>query len=461
MSGARFRLTGALLLVAVALGIGERIVLTRGTRPALLWDSPSYVEYAREMASRETLPPAGWRTPGYPAFLLATGRPFFRAEGTVRWQQALGVAEDAMTFLLVLILTDSPVAAFVAGLGSLALFDLRLMELTIYTETLAGFCLLGATLGAAACVRASGRRAAIAILAASVFAGFAPLVRPNLVTVSLVVGVILIADLRRLRIRRAVAAAGLFLVVAPVGAVSALHFFRDGYPGISTATGITLLDAVGYPRFYRALPPSLSDVREVYERAGAGREMVFYWDVIDALRSAEAARGRVYRDRDRACAAIALRCIRAAPGAYAAVWWDTARRYASDYQTMYGLYADVPSWAAHRRQIGGRRLDAIWVDRRWGNRLALPVTLLALAGVPLLLIAFRSRRPADTVRSAVVVCWSVAATTALLCITLESAPGGDRYRAPIEPLILALTLWAIVEIARRVRTRPAAAGPAG
>lgn len=447
------------LLTVVFIGIAVRVILTAGTRPSFMWDTPLYTSEAEHIREQPVSIGAKW---GYAAFLAAVGRPFFNARPVVHVQQALGLASDVLAFLITLLITRSTAVATIAGLGSVFFFDLRLMEITIMTETVGGFLVLAAV-AALGLSRRTGSALALAAAGAAAFAATA--VRPNLVTLVPVVAVaaVMIAFAAGTTPRRKALGAAVAVVMA-LGMIAAASQLREGYEGI--------LNYVGFPRFYRSLPPSLAAYKRVYVRAasrsrgedvpgrfiiGRADGFVMYYLVADALVDIDRRAGRTYPNRSAALVAIADRCIRARPGAYAAVWRDTAKHWLAEFRLEYGLYERPDLLEARKPQLSGWRLDLASLDRAFWGR-ALPIVTVLGFFAPPVLLAFRKklpralpgREPWFTFGA----CWFAAITVALLSISLQPCPGVYRYRMPIQPLLLILAIATIVVLAREARSRP-------
>lgn len=436
-------------LAILAWGALVRVAMTSGLRPAFFWDSASYVDYAKDWRSAAALPHLGSRTPGYPFFLLAAGRPFFSPKGAVRWQHALGIAGGVLVVLLVWTMTRRAGAAIVAGAASALFLDLVFMELVIYTEALTGAVVLCAVtlFGLASTVRR--KVATTAALAGAVFAGLAPTVRPVLAAAVPVFAIAVAVLAWRKSIGKGAAVAAVLLLFAPTIGLASVNRVRDGHFALATRVGV--LDFMGFPQMYLRLPPG--PVRRIFVAAAARNPngMVPWYEVIDPLVQLEEKSSGKTLTRQEVGERVSRRAVAQAPVGYALVWIDTAKRFFADFGLSMGLYATTADFEAQRPQVSPWRLATARAVRRALLILVPIFSLLAMLG-PLAIGGHRlvrTRRPALPLP--VLLAWGVVLAVALPTITLEAWPGTARYREPVELLIFALAVWALVAAADEVR----------
>ena len=437
----RFR---AGLLLVVAVGVLFRLALAPHPRPAIFWDSASYVDYAKIWARTGRIEGVDTRrSPGYPAFLIVFGRPLLDAAKVVTAQRVLGVLSGALVFFLVRATTGRVGAAVAAGVGASLILDATLFELAIYSETLALFLVTAALTGVAVAEAGDWPPAAIAGCLA---AGLGVTVRPVLLAALPLFAVAAVALVRRRRIGRAAAAAALLLLLLPAAAGA---LARGGRRAGSGFVGLTLLDYAGMPQLYRRLPPGMDDVRQVFERCGsryADRGCGWY-ESIDELAALERRRTGRRMSRDEAGTRVALRVIAAAPFGYAKVWRRAARRFFTDVNTEIGFYASAEDLRARRPQFEGSRATFLAAGRRVLKGLVPVLSLLALAGPPAIAIA-RWRRGVR-IPVAVALSWTTVLAVALVTASLEPSVGTGRYRVPVDLAILALASWTLAVLSRK------------
>ncbi|HET7453342.1 MAG TPA: hypothetical protein VFL12_11405, partial [Thermoanaerobaculia bacterium] len=438
------RLLWAGLLIVVAVGVLLRWGFAVHPRPAIFWDSASYVDYAKSWAQTGRIEGVDTRrSPGYPAFLVLVGRPILDAARVVTAQRVLGVLSGVLVFLLVWAMTRRVGVATAAGVGAPLILDASLFELAIYSETLALF-LVTAALAGIAVAEARGRPAGA--IAGCLAAGLGVTVRPVLLAAAPFFAASLIALVRGRRISRAAAAASLVLLALPTAAGA---LARGGRHTGSGFVGLTLLDYAGMPQLYRRLPPEMDDVRRVFERCGSpyADHGCGWYESIDELAALERRRTGREMSRDEAGTRVALRVIAAAPLGYAKVWRRAVRRFFTDVNTEIGFYASADDLRARRPQFEGTRATVLEVGRRLLKGVIPIFSLLALVGPPSIAIAHRRRSTAIPV--AVALSWTTVVGVAVATASLEPSVGTGRYRVPVDLAILALVAWTLTVLFRK------------
>lgn len=440
------------LVAVVGIAAGWAALVLHGCRPAVFWDTESYVSLARELA-RGIPPGPGLRMPLYPVFLalLEGGAP--RPERVAMVQVAMWVVANGMIFLMVKRMTDSVVAGLVAALAAITFVDLLFMAITIYSEPLSIFVVAGA---AAATVAALGSGATGRwTLVAGVLWLAASFVRPIFVVAAavFVASVVAAAFARRVPPRSAVTVAA--VVALTVLAWCSVSRLGGGPFKFSAGAGLSLLNYVGFPELHRQLPDDQREVRAIYARLQErnGDAPVAWWDAMPEIMVAETGEDGGLFARDAVGARVALRAIAAAPGGYLAVWRGAMNEYLSDVRLEYGWRATPdgdPQLAAGSRRRGIvlalRDGWARWLGMVTYSSLLLPLAYLALCS------ARRRRAPRATHGAwPLLSLWAILVAMTLLSTAIEPWPGQARYRYPLQQLHLAVLVVTIVFIAREAR----------
>jgi hypothetical protein len=418
----------------------------------VFWDTGSYLFDARWIGRHHGPRYGSFRTPGYPIFILFAGGRDLNLGRIVVVQEFLGVACNVLVASALWCLTRRRWVAVAGGLASVMAVSVTFLEVTIYSETLARF-LMTAAVAAFAASAVPSRAAVAALLAGAAAVGLAPLARPTLIVVVPLTLVLFGFLWRRGSISVRTLVAALIFATLPLGLLLARNLVRERFFGLSHAVGQSVLDVAGDPLVYRSLPPRLSGIRAVYEQAvrDLGRERIFAWEAAPRLAVFERGEGKIYPNTDELERAVAWRCIRAVPLAYARCWADAFRRFLCDEDLLFGYY-ESPGRTSVGPQVGGLQDKfVLCLDRFW--RAGVPaVSVLALVVLPIGIVLDRGRR--RRVMLIALWAWGACLAVALMSTALETSPGQARYRAPLSDVLIVLALAGVAALVRAVRNKP-------
>ncbi|MCU0292653.1 MAG: hypothetical protein MUF10_11805 [Thermoanaerobaculaceae bacterium] len=442
-----------LVLVACA-SLAVVLVFVRGLRPAVFWDTESFLAFARGLRTWD-LPPLGLRTPGYPAFLIFAGGEHLSLDRVMAAQLLLWICTNCLLCLLLYRLTGSTAVAILVTLPALLLFDALFMAVTLYSETLA-LCTVTAASLATVTVFQTRRTGLAAATAALLWTG-ACLVRPIfLAALGAFLAVLVVAAALRVLAVRAVLPA-LVLPVLLLGSYAGYNYQRARAFQLAVGNGLSLLNYVGHHEIYERLPDSQSVTRRVFEALAREKSSpIAWWDSLHPLQDEMGAGDLDLVAGDLLARQTALRAIRAVPGGYATVWWRTITAFLTEYNVVFGFF-ETQDATAPQAAAKTTRLSIVWkVERFW--RMVFGVVAIGCLLVPMLLLvaqlhsyrwrAFLPGPEAWAITTLYVVFWAV-----VLANTLnEPWPGQSRYRLPLEHLELGLLVASIVLLARGFRS---------
>jgi hypothetical protein len=444
------------LVVVAVLAITVRLLLLLGAEPALFWDSPSYIDYARQWVADGRLPPIGIRTPGYPLFLILLGDGARALKSVIVAQQVLGVLSACLLYLLVALLTRRVVFSLLVALLGLTLVDLLFMEVTIYAETLALLLVnLAAVLLVVGFQRAPTR--AVPLFGSAAVWTAAALVRPVFALAAgvVVAGLWLAVTRRRLSWRLALLVSLVPCLV--LGGYAIYNSSTSGFVRLALGRGFSMLNYVGYPAIYQSLPPHLAHIRRAYqeEAVRTGEAYLGWGRMLQPVLKAQQEHGGYHQDWDEAAARVALDAIRNNPRGYARIWGEVLRQYLSDYFVWYGLFTgpDIPQEQPAAR-IGGGLYAAVRLAEGFWKGVTAPLSAAALLLPPVVVLDSRRRWEE---RCVIGMLWLIVVILALATTAVEPSSGQARYRMPLAMLHLGLAAAALGvlvgdgrEIARRI-----------
>lgn len=451
----------AVILVATA----ARVLLLWGTHPALYWDSGSYLNIARYLLAHWHPPLLTMRLPGYPLFLLLSGGPSLNLAASVFVQHVLGVGTALLLFLTILAVTRNRAAAFIGALALTTMPDVMLMEVVVYSETLATFLVALASYLFVSALFSTPRPSRLVLLGAVV--AYGAWTRPILALMIPMMGLGLLgSELYRLKrngsrtmstgpsVLHALRSLGWFLIPSIFligGTITANGLLRGSYR-LANGMGFSILNAVGRPGIYRHLPPDLRWITRVYEEREDQSEYGYIrWGlVLDPLMEARSRQGLPTDDYDRAALDTALRAIRARPAAYLKVWKRTFLAYWGNYTILFGPWKDLRVV----RKAGGLQLTRTrWriaqaLSRVW-KRLQPGLSMLYFLALPLVLL---DRRWNERRRLAAVSMWVTTLVCSLASTAIESSVGQARYRMPWAVPIVLLAAVMLVSMPGAMRS---------
>ncbi|MBI3966927.1 MAG: hypothetical protein HY329_14940 [Chloroflexi bacterium] len=313
---------GGLLLVCFTVRVLLLLVYEPNTNP----DSLEYRDLANQMLSGDFTNYTGFRTPGYPIFMMLFGLSF-----RAIWigQSLIGLGTVALLFYLAYEVTRSPWAGVVLGgtygLGLNNLF----FEAAILTEALATFLLV---LSLLLCKRLLDRPSSRVwwYVAGGTVTALAGLTRPLLLFLgALYLAFIGVQLLRRLGTpAERVRLAGAFVapLVVLVGGWSLFNYATLGYFGASTLIGYNLTSHAG--PFMELAPDEYREIRDIYveERKkqvqAMGSHIFTIWRAVPRIRETT---GLSYPDLSRKLTAMCTGLFVQYPGRYLAsvseAWW--------------------------------------------------------------------------------------------------------------------------------------------
>lgn len=458
---------GLALLAGLAL---RALLVVAAPRGELFPDSPSYLTAAHAALAGAGFDLHPYRTPGYPAFYLATagslGLVAHRAAQALLLGPCLGLLLAAWARARGA--SDGAAATLTAAVVLCPLF--LISELPLLTEPLFTAALALATL--ALCDGLRPREGHLGWLgAAGLGLGLATLVRPAgeaPIAVALAAALVRVRPLPRAALAAAVVAAG---ALVPLGPWLARNAAAHGAPRLSFMGGVQLLGSVAHLADVEDPDPdarALSARLRAYQAAGDLERMDqdALWTPGDGIVAVLTARHGDPLACDDAARGLARRAILRAPGRFAAtVAWRLRGLLA--YRPV-PLQPEPPSpaaWDALPHQEVVRRLAparepspdarrAVWraldgVLRALDAALQPLVVLAPLGAVALAAAGLVRRRPSVDALVLVAVGLSLHLAAAL------AHPGEVRYTVPPLPLFaLALVLCA----APRAAVSPDAAG---
>lgn len=447
-----------LAVVALA-ATAARLVLLWGTRPALYWDSETYLGIARYILAHGYPPFLRMRLPGYPLFILLSGGFKINLASTVFFQHIFGVLTTIFLYLAILTIIRSRPAALLGALVLTTMPDILFMEVTVYAETLATFFVACATwLFVGSVIRNGGPRRWAMLGAVTAFGAWT---RPALALLIPTMGFgVFLSELYTLRAttpRTALVAAKARAVLVPlaffllppillIGGTIAANGLWGGSYRLANGMGFSSLNFVGRPEVYRHLPPDLHWVTRVYEenddqvRFGYIRWSVVLRPLLDARRQ----QGLPTSDWDRAALDTTWRVIRARPAVYLEVWRRTFLKYWRDYLLIFGPWqSETMGEKPARLQVTQSQWAVALALRTVWKRLQPVLSALCFLALPLLLL---DRRWDDRRRLAIVVIWSSTVLSSLASTAIESAAGQTRYRMPFAAPIVLLAAVALVSL---------------
>jgi hypothetical protein len=250
---------GALIAVSILV----RIVLVLNFRARASYDTQSYIDAAKAIATMDFSDYDGRRTPVYPVLLILCGMDF----DNVRLVQALlGIAIAAMLFSIAWYRSRNALTAFIVGLlSSLALMEL-FYEQIIYSET---FCTFWIVLSVLAYARIELGRSTSAwdYALMGLAAALAGMTRPMFLYLGPLYAALMIVRGRRVELRK-LRDVRLMLVLAPTLLLalgwSAFNLHTIGYFGVTITTGFNLSNHSG--GFMELAPPRYSKIADIYLR---------------------------------------------------------------------------------------------------------------------------------------------------------------------------------------------------
>ena len=449
------------MLVACA-SLAVVLVFVRGLRPAVFWDTESFLAFARGLRTWD-LPPLGMRTPGYPAFLLLAGGEHLSLERVMAAQLLLWICTNCLLYLLLHRLTGSRVVAILGTLPALLLFDTLFMAVTIYSETLALAVVTAASLATVMVFQA--RRKGLAAATAALLWTGACLVRPIfLAALGAFLAVLVVAAVLRVLAVRAVLPA-LVIPVLLLGSYAGYNLQRAGVFQACGWKWSLPARLRGPPRDLREAPRLAIGNPQGLRDPGTGAGQPHCLVGRPSPLQAELGAGDLdLIAGDRLARQTALRAIRAVPGGYATVWWRTIRTFLTEYSLIFGFFETQDATAP---QIAAKttRLSIVWkVERFW--RTVFGVVAIGCLLVPMLLLvarllsqrwrAFPRGPELWAITTLSLVFWAVVLANTLS----EPWLGQSRYRLPLEHLELGLFVASIALLVRglRLAARSALAG---
>lgn len=438
------------LIAVVLVATAARLLLLWGTHPALYWDSESYLNIARFTLAHRHPPLLTMRLPGYPLFILCSGGLGLNLTATVFFQHVLGVGTVLLLFLTILALTRSRTAAFIGALVLTTMPDIMLMEVVVYSETLATFLVALASYLFVSALLSTAKPSRLVLLGAVV--AYGAWTRPILALMIPMIGLGLLgSELYRLKrigsrtmstgpsVLSALLSLGWFLI-PPIfligGTIAANGLLRGSYR-LANGMGFSSLNAIGRPVVYRHLPPDLRWITRVYEEREDQLQYGYIrWGlVLDPLMEARSRQGLPTDDYDRASLDTALRAIRARPKAYLEIWKRTFLAYWGNYTILFGPWKTLRAI----RKPGGLQLtrtqwQAARALSRFWKRLQPGLSILYFLALPLVLL---DRRWDERQRLAAVSLWATTLVCSLASTAIESSVGQARYRMPwAVPIVL-------------------------
>jgi len=438
-------------LIAVTLvATIARLILLWGTHPALYWDSKGYLRIARYLLAHGHPPLLTMRLPGYPLFMVLSGGLRLNLSATVFFQHLLGVGTVLFLFLTILTVTRSRAAAIIGAFVLTAMPDIILMEVVLYSETLATFLVALASYLFVSALVSTSRPSRLALLGAVV--AYGAWTRPILAVMIPMMGLGLFGiELHRLRsigagttstgasVLKALRSLGWYLI-PPIlligGTIGANGLIRGSYR-LANGMGFASLNAVGRPQIYRHLPPDLGWITRVYEeRESQMQHGYIRWGVVlDPLLEARRRHGLPAADYDRAALDTTLKAIRARPAAYLKIWKQTFLAYWGGYEVVFGPWKNQRVlWKREGLQLTRPQWQVVQALSRFWKRFLPGLSILCLLALPLVLL---DRRWNQHQRLAAVWMWATTLVVSLASTAIESSVGQSRYRMPwVAPIVL-------------------------
>jgi hypothetical protein len=253
----------AALFALIAISGLVRMLIVLNFRARGSYDTLSYINAAKAIASLDFRDYDGRRTPVYPALLILCGMDF---DNVRLIQSLLGIGIAAMLFAITWYRSRNVTISFIVGLlGSFALMEL-LYEQIIYSETLCTFWIVLSVL-AYARIKSRENASAWNYALMGTAAALAAMTRPMFLYLGpLYAGLMLVQggkfNLRKMREAR------LIWLLAPTLLLalgwSAVNEYTIGYFGVTTTTGFNLSNHSG--AFMELAPPRYSKIATIYLR---------------------------------------------------------------------------------------------------------------------------------------------------------------------------------------------------
>jgi len=397
-----------------------RLLVVVVTSPYWEPDSLGYMGLARYIGQGNLAAGEGYRTPGYPVFLLLHDL----NPNLVRiTQMTLGLCITAGLYWLISRFTASTLLASIGALLYGANVAQIFLESTLMAETLATALLFGAVL-LLVCLNTSHSRVRWNLVALGLLAGVVPLVRPIYVFVP-VVFIFPVAGRacrgghwRRLLLYLLPA---MLPVILWVGYLSATF----DYVGLSTSSGFAWTNQAG--AYMQDAPDKYATIRDIYLRYVARQHGDYHDAIWAAIPEMEAATGESYPQLSKTVQRMSLAVLAAHPGAYV-------------HQVGYNLVNFWKGLSVHPgwRPAWGLTIT-LWKLARYLGILVNGVFLLVVSGMVLRRVRLL-RVPALP--------WPAAWMAAVVLITaieqavLASAEG-QRYGMPTQPFVWVVAMLAL------------------
>lgn len=416
------------LAALTLLGVLVRAALLLDYPAQLFPDSYTYLQAARELLGGDWSIGQGRRTPGYPLLIALVGE---APSAIVLAQMAIGLLTAAALFDITWRLTGCGVSAFLVG----ASFPLNLQQLFmeggVVTEPVSAFGVAVALWAFVVCLERLrvGRLPAALLVATSVLAAYALLVRPQFVFLPVLMGALALWVVWRERGTAGVPAglgAGVLLAAPAVALVLAWCATVQAKVGpftMSTQSGFGMVNHV--IDYIEDAPPRYAPVRDVLLRTreariaqvGHSRNTIWFaWPEIQ--RTTGWTLPQASRELQRMCtemfAAQPLRYAKSVFSAWVDFWtvpifWEPS--------VLKPALAPV--------------LEAVWWVEHKLLRLA-NLAFVALSGAVLLLPALRRRLRWDSALTAfVLTVWGSS-----LIQALADQGASSRYHLPTQPIVL-------------------------
>lgn len=426
------------LAALTLLGVLLRAVLLLDYPAQLFPDSYSYLQAARELFGTDWSIGQGRRTPGYPLLIALVGTD---PSTIVLAQMAIGLLTAALLFDITWRLTGCTVTAFAVGASLPLNLQQLFMEGGVVTEPVSAFGVVLALWAFVLCLERLrlGRLPAALLVATSVLAAYALLVRPQFLFLPALMAVLALWVVWRERGTRALptgltaaallAAPAVALVLAWAATVQA----RVGPFTMSTQSGFGMVNHV--IDYIEDAPPQYAVVRDVLLRTreariaqvGHSRNTIWYaWPEIQ--RSTGWTLPQASRELQRMCAAM----FAAQP-----------LRYARSVFSAWADFWTVPIFwepSAIRPALQPALETAWWIEHK-GLRLA-NLAFVVLSVAVLLVPGLRRRLHWDSALTAIVLTvWGSS-----LIQALADQGASSRYHLPTQALVLlvlgvALARW--------------------
>ncbi len=429
--------TGKKLVWLILAAVIARVVFSLLFKPLVTPDSASYLEMAHQISSNDFSRYAGIRTPVYPVVLL-----LFQCniQVVVVFQMILGVVISLMVFQIFMKIQDRQWLGFAAGLSYAVNPSQVLFERAVLTETTATVLVTASFLLYLTAVEK--RRDIPACIFLGILSSLAALTKPLFQFLPLLFSILPAVGFFRTNRTIPGAVSRFVAVIIPavllLGSWSWFNHSKTGYFGISTMTGMGLMNHTG--AFIENAPPEYETLKRVFIKYRQKRIKETgnpSGTVHLARKELMEKTGKNYVELNETLCRLSFSLIKNNPGAYLN---SVAKAFTRFWQ---------PTW--YTDQGGIRKIiksgNILMILAAGSFALVHFFCMLLFWVFPLAYAALPGMRKHFTFNFQVVSIYLVVFSTACFQSLLEYSENA-RYKIPVEPLIVALAVIFAIDFYR-------------